>query len=413
VLSTGCDSGPDAASGPAASEQPVPVIEVRVQEVEPQVWPLIVRTQGSLVPDEVVVLGTRVAGRVSEVHVDLGDVVSAGDPVMTLDQADFQLQIDQAEAELTAARSAVGLKPDDPLDKLDPRNSPPVRQEKAIWDEARSNHERARQLVLQNAISESEIRQIAAAESVAEARYAAALNSVNEKIALISVRAVELSLARQQISDSVVRAAFDGQVESRHVAPGTFVQIGDSVVTMVRNRPLRFRGSLPERHAHQLKAGQDIVLQIESIPEPRKAQVTRISPALDELSRALTFEARVDNQDGQLRAGLFAQAAIVIDASARAIAVPKTAVTEFAGVEKVWTVVDGMAHEVVVQTGQRRGDSVEVLGGLNSGDVILSNGSRGRIARVRPLQEASEAVTQSRSESPAGSRGTAAEPAAE
>lgn len=385
ALACGCGRSVPPAAGQAASGDELPVLQVEVLTVRPGPWPLVVRTQGSLVADEVAVIGAKVAGRVADVHVDLGDVVRAQAPLVTLDRAEFLLQVSQAEAQLSQARAAVGLGPDDPVEKLDPKSAPPVREEKAVWDEAKAKSLRWQQLRAQNAVTETDYEQVIAAERVAEARYSSALNSVNEKIAVIGVRAAELSLAKQRLQDAIILTPFDGLVQQRHVAPGTFVQVGDAIATLVRSNPLRFRGTMPERHAQHLALGQQVRLHIEPEAEPRVAQVTRISPALDERSRALLFEARVENDDGQLRTGLFAEAEVVLDPAATSIVVPASSLVEFAGAEKVWKVVDGAAQEQIVQTGQRRAEGVEVVSGLGSGDVILRDAGLGRAARVEPL----------------------------
>jgi hypothetical protein len=59
-----------------------------------------------------------------------------------------------------------------------------------------------------------------------------------------------------------------------------------------------------------------------------------------------------------------------------------SAVSEFAGIEKVWKLVDGVAQEQVIQTARRDPEAIEVVGGLAAGDVILTDASRGEIARV-------------------------------
>ncbi len=366
----------------AGTRSELPVIKAEVLNVQKCNWPTIVRTQGSLFADEIAVVGAKVAGRVSQVHVELGDTARANAPLATLDQEEFRLQVTQAEAQLLQARAAVGLKPDEPVEHLKPENAPPVREEKALWDEARAKSERWQQLRKQNAVTEADLEQVIAAAEVAAARYASAVNSVNEKIALIGVRSAELSLARQRLNDSVVLTPFDGLVQQRHVAPGSFVQVGQPIATIVRTNPLHFRGMLPERHARKLALGQQVTLQIESISDPRAALVTRISPTLDELSRSLLFEVELDNSDGRLTTGLFAEAAVVLDTSAEAIAVPASAVTEFAGAEKVWKVVDGQTSEQIVFTGKRRDGLIEITGGVNVGDVILWQADKGRIARI-------------------------------
>jgi len=340
------------------------------------------RTQGSLVADEVSVVGARVAGRVAEAPVDLGDITREGDLLVLLDQADFRLEVVQAEAQLAQTRAAVGLRSDDPVEKLDRERSPPVRQEKALWDEARANLQRAQSLIARDALTEADREQLEASERVAEARYSAALNSVSEKIALIHVRESELAIARQRLVDAEIRAPFTGLIQQRHVAPGAYVKVGDPIVTVVRTSPLRFRGTMPERHAQELELNNEVRLHIDSLSEPLVVHVTRISPSLDVLSRSLLFEAEVNNSEGLLRTGLFAEAEVVLNTDTQAIAVPSSAIVEFAGAEKVWKVTDGTAREQIVFTGARRGDQVEILDGLTSGDQILLDGQQGKVARV-------------------------------
>ncbi len=377
----GCETAEPVAE---TEEVALPQIHAETITVEPSVWPAVVRSQGSLFADEVSAVGSRVAGRVAEVHVDLGDRVSAGEPLATLETEEFRLLVAQSEAQLEQARSALGLRPEDPVSKLEPANAPPVRQERAVWEEAKSSLERARQLVRQNAMAAGEFDLVAAAERVAEARYSAALNSVQEKISLIGVREAELALAKQRLRDAVIAAPFNGLVQSRTAAPGAYLSVGDQIAVLVRVDPLRFRGTLPERHAQRIALGQAVQLRIESVGQPRAAEVTRISPTLDPLSRALTFEARIENRDGQLRTGLFAEAEVVVAPEAQAIVLPLSAVVRFAGAEKVWKVVDGIAAEQEVFTGQQRGEQIEILEGLEPGDVILKEGEQGQVAQILP-----------------------------
>lgn len=319
------------------------------------------------------------------VHVDMGDRVQKDAPLATLDQSEFVLQVDGSAAALLQARSAVGLKPGDAVTRLDPLNAPPVREARAVLEESRSKRDRGMQLRKQDAIAEEELQMLIAAEKVADARYASAINGVNEKIALISVRAAEADLAKQRLDETRVAAPFTGHVQNRHVSPGAFVQVGSPIATIVRTDVLRFRGTVPERIAPALRIGQRVQLKIQFAGEPVTATVTRISPALDMQSRSLSFEAIVDNKSGVLQAGLFAEAEIVLNETAKAIVVPESALVEFAGAEKVWIVQDGNAKERPVRPGRRSSSKVEIAEGLKPGDTILLNGSQGRVGKVEPL----------------------------
>ena len=386
-VAIGCSSS---AGSPAPEQVSLATLEAELLTIQPQRWPVIVRSQGSLMADEVTVIGAKVPGQVAEVHVDLGDVVEAGTALVTLARDDYRLEVERAEAQLAQARSAVGLNPGDAVEQLEPKNAPPARQELAIWNETKARLARAQGLRGENAFALEELEQIVAAEQVAAARYTSALNSVREKIALIGVRQAELSMARRRLQDATVHAPFAGLVQQRNVAPGAYLQVGHSIATLVRTNPLRFRGTVPERHAQSLSAGQQVELRIESVDQPKTGSVTRVSPTLDHLTRALLFEAEIDNSDGQLRAGLFAEAEVVVDPRSEALVVPQSSVVEFAGAEKVWKVTDGVAVEQEVLTGERRPRGIRILRGLAVGDVILRQGNQGRAARIIPIERASE-----------------------
>lgn len=384
LVFSGCSrpaADPAAQAGPAEPE----VLRTEVFTAIPQPWPTLVHVPGSLFADENAVVGAKVAGRVQSVGVDLGDAVVAGQPLATLDLQEFELQVMQAQAQLEQSRAAVGLMPGDPIEKLDPENSPPVREARAVLNEAQTKSTRWKQLQTQKAVTEADAEAVFAAEQVAAAQYSSALNGVREKIALIGVRTAELDLARQRLSEAVIAAPFDGLVVERHVAPGSYVQIGNPIATIVRTDPLHFRGMMPERYARRLTVGQDVVLKIEAVREPRHAQVTRISPQLDSLSRALLFEAEMPNPDRALRTGLFAESQVTLDAQSTAILLPESAVIEFAGVEKVWKVVEGSALEQVVLTGERRAGQIEILDGVSAGEVLLVHAASGRMARVESI----------------------------
>jgi RND family efflux transporter MFP subunit len=382
LVLAGCHPAEQAAPVAAVSE-PAP-LQADLVTVGYRTWPQLVRCQGSLVADDSAVVGARVAGLVSETLVDVGDQVEAGTKLVSLDAREFTLQLAAAEAALLQARAAVGLQPGDPVAKLNPLNAPPVREARALLEEADSRLQRWQQLRGTNAVAEEELQALQALHKVADARYSSAINGVNSNIAQIAVRSAEVDLARQRLTDAEIVAPFAGYIQQRLVAPGTYVQIGTPLVTLVRVDTLRFRGTLPERVATQLKIGQRVQLHVQSLPEPLEIQVTRINPAIDMTSRALTFEALVDNSQGTLRAGLFAEAEVTIDPEAEALVIDQASLVEFAGTEKVWKVVGGAAQEQAIRVGRRADGLVEVLGGLAAGELILRDAAEGRVAKVVP-----------------------------
>ncbi|WP_152051305.1 efflux RND transporter periplasmic adaptor subunit [Tautonia marina] len=377
--SAGCSES----EGVAATATPTPSpIRATVVEVSEQQWPSEVATQGNLVADETTVVGAKVAGRIDKVHVDLGDFVEAGTVLASLDRRELQEQVRQAEAELIQARAAIGLDLEDPLDDLEPEACPIVLEQKALWDQARADRERSAALRNRQVATDIEYETALTAEQVARARHASAINSVRELIATAKVRTAQLELARQALEDAEIRAPFDARIQDRHVSPGMYVQVGAPVATLIRDDPLRYRGTVPELFASSLAIGQLVRLRVETGPELPEVTITRISPSIDPFSRSVLFEASVPNPDHAIQAGQFSQGEVVLDQSRRIIALPKSAVVEFAGTRKVWKVVDGSAVEQPVELGGHRDDLIEILDGLEPGEQVLLDGSLGRPAPV-------------------------------
>jgi RND family efflux transporter MFP subunit len=238
---------------------------------------------------------------------------------------------------------------------------------------------RLSELARRDAISDTDLDLAESAEQVASARFSAAQNGVREKIALISVQSAVRDLAKQRLGETTIRAPFTGVIESRVIATGTYIQAGQALMTIARTSVLRFRGSVPERYAQQIQIGQSISLDFDLSDQQRTVLITRISPSLDPANRSLTFEASIDNSDGKLRSGLFAEGLIVIAPEAKATVIPLSALVRFAGVDKVWKIVNGKLVEQYVSLGRQEGDLIEIQSGVTDGDQLLLNGKDGRL----------------------------------
>jgi membrane fusion protein, multidrug efflux system len=400
----GCIPG-DTNSTPKGAKPPEATTSGELYQVHKQKLPTVAKVQGSLYVDESSTIAARVAGRVLEVNCDLGDIVEQDQLLIRIDALEYQLRVSQMEAQLAQARAAIGLEPGKPVSTLNPMNSPPVRETQAVLEEAQKQVKRLAELFKQGAIVATELEAAQSLERVSEARFNSALNSVREKIANVDVQSAQLDLAKQNLEETRVTSPFKATVQRRLVASGTYVQTGQPLVELVRTDVLRFRAAVPERYAQLLATGQLVRLNLAS--GQREAKVSRISPALDQATRSLTFEALVDNTDQSLRGGLFASAEVVVDDNSEAIAVPASAVLRFAGTDKAWLVADGKVKEAVVQIGRQVGDQIEILEGLEVGDQILLEARTGKAGKYadtdssqtelanRPAEEATAVAAQS------------------
>jgi RND family efflux transporter MFP subunit len=345
---------------------------VRLVAVEQGSLPRTVAVAGTLAADEEVVTSFKVAGRISELAVDLGSTVHKNQVIAKLDPTDFLLRIEQADAALRQTRARLGLSPEGTDELVDPEKTAPVREARAVLDEARQNRERAAKLHEKNYISKMDVDSAVSRLLVAESRYQASIEEVRDRQALLAQRKSELALARQQLADAALYAPIEGAVRERKTSVGEFLAAGTPVAIIVRAHPLRLKVLVPERDAVAIRVGQVTRVRVEGDSVEHAGRVVRISPVFEKQNRTLTVEAEVENRQGRIRAGSFATAEILINAEQAVVFAPVSAVVTFAGIEKVIGEKQGIAVERRIRTGRRAGDKVEVLEGVAPGDLIVA-----------------------------------------
>jgi RND family efflux transporter MFP subunit len=360
------------ADQPKSKSQSPPPREVKMTPVVERSLARTVTVNGTLAADEQVVLGTKVAGRLSEVTVDLGSRVKRGQVIGRLDQSDFKLRVDQAEAALQQARARLGLSPTGTDEKVDPEQTAIVRQAQAVLEEARLTRERSIKLMQQDLIARAQLDTAEANLKVAEGRYQDAVEEVRNRQGIIAQRRSELDLARQQLADTVITSPIDGAVSLKQASVGEYLGAGAPVATLVRVHPLRLRVAVPEREGRGVRGGQPVRLTVEGDTTTYNGRVVRLSPIVQEQNRTLMVEAEVPNERATLRPGSFARVEIVTDAGQPVVTVPAASIITFAGVEKVLVVRQGKTAEVRVTTGRRLGDEVEIIEGVKRGDAVVA-----------------------------------------
>jgi RND family efflux transporter MFP subunit len=384
VSAVACGGPSAAAPRPANAEADAP--SVPIVRVERTNVDRAVTVTGTLAAEEQVMLSLKVTGRLDEMLVDLGSPVRRGQPIARLTPTDFELRLRQAEAALQQARARLGLEPTGEDETVDLEKTGLVRQARAALDEARRQRERFATFVQRGISARAELESADAQVQIADGRYQDALEEVRNRQAVLAQRRSEVALARQQLDDTTLRSPIDGVVRERHAFAGEYRAAGTPIVTVVRQNPLRLQLSVPERAATGVRLGQAVRVTIEGDSTEYRGRVARLSPAISEDTRTLPIEAEVPNEEGRLRPGMFARAEIVTD-EAPTIVVPHGALVVFAGVEKLLLAKDGKVHEQRVRSGRRIGDNVEIVDGVQPGDLVITEpGGLAEGAAVRVAQ---------------------------
>jgi RND family efflux transporter MFP subunit len=372
LLSPACKSGyPVSARNTPGSEAKEPRA-VKIAHVSEISMEQTVTVTGTLAAYDQATVSAKVPGRLGTISVDLGSVVRQGQIVAQIEQQDYQLRLQQAEAALAQARARVGLSPDGKDDRIELEKTGTVRQAQALLDDAKLKLERAQDLVQRGVLARAQLDGADADYKVALSRYQDAVEEIRNRQALVVQRRSELEIARQQLADSSISAPFDGIVQEKRASIGEYLAAGTPIVNVVRMDPLRLRAEVPERESRNVRVGQQVRVTLEGDPNVYAGKIARISPTITAQNRVLIVEAEVRNS-GQLRPGSFARAEIVSADNSLALGVPANAVVTFAGIDKVILMQDGKALEKPVTLGRRTAEWAEVLSGLKTGDVVVIN----------------------------------------
>jgi membrane fusion protein, multidrug efflux system len=341
-----------------AGEKPAAVAVAEFQQadlyiVEPGRLEQSMPLTGSLVPFNEATVKAKVAGELTAVPVREGEAVKKGQVVARVDLAEVQSRVAAREAEVAATRAQL------------------------VW--AQKNRDQQKALLEKAFISQSSFDNIQSNFDVAVARQRAA--------------EAELVLARKLLGDAVLTAPIDGIVSQRHAQPGERVAVDAKIVSIVDLVRLQLEASVPPAAIGQVKVGQAISFRVEGFGERAfDGRIERINPAATAGSRSISVYAVIDNRDGVLRGGMFAQGALTLSRIDNAIAVPATAVREEIGQTFVYVIDDGMVKRRNVKVGAPDATArVQVLDGLVAGDRIvrvnlgsLREGLAARLAGPQP-----------------------------
>jgi len=173
-----------------------------------------------------------------------------------------------------------------------------------------------------------------------------------------------------------VHSPIDGVVVSHNVSVGDTVQVGQPLFVVADLGSVWADLSLNETQLSQVMPGASVVLVTQAYPQRRfEGELLSLGAAVDEATRTVAARALVNNPEGLLKPGMFAQAEIAVGSSTEVLAVPAAAVLQLEGKPTVFKVEDGKFHPEVIEVGPRHGDYVEVKAGLAVGDEIAVEGA--------------------------------------
>jgi membrane fusion protein (multidrug efflux system) len=340
VKDSAAASAPGAAAPAAGAKGPPPGgpagpgggMPVEAEVVKAERFAQEIIAIGSLSSSESVTLSFEIAGRLSGIHFREGQPVDKGALLFELDDSIYRAELQQASAALALSKR---------------------------------NNERAQELFGRGLVSARER---------------------DEAAARLDVDKATVSLAEARLAKTRIRAPFAGVVGLRSVSPGDYITAGQPLAPLEQLTVLKADFRLAEAALSRLKVNQVLNLEVDAYPGQIFAgRVYAIDPGLAEATRSIGVRARVPNEKGLLRPGLFARVRLVISERDNAVLVPEQSILPQGEKLFVYVIEDGKASLKPVQLGLRKEGRVEIVSGIAPGDVVITAGTQ-KIGPGAPVQ---------------------------
>jgi membrane fusion protein (multidrug efflux system) len=294
-------------------------------------WERTLSAVGSLEAAQGVTVAAELPGKVSRIDLTPGTWIQAGSLLLQQDTSSEEAQLKAAEAQAALAKV---------------------------------NFERLRQLIETHAVS-----QAAYDEGEAKLREAVA----------------QADTIRATIAKKTIRAPFSGRLGIRLVNLGQILKEGDPIVSLQAMDPIFINFMLPQQDLARIQPGLAVRITSDALPgEAIAAKITAINPQADSATRNVRVQATAANKDERLHPGMFASVAVVLPGKNQVVALPATAILPAPYGDSVFVVEEhkdektgtsGLAvRQQFVRIGEKRGDFVAIVSGLDKGATVVSSG---------------------------------------
>jgi RND family efflux transporter MFP subunit len=344
---------------------------------------------GAFRPYQQVDVHAKVAGFIRKIYVDVGDHVKAGQVLAVLEVPELSAQVAGAKADLQRYQDAV-RRSESEIQRAESTHA----AYHAAYSRLKQASESRPGLIAEQELDDSMAKDKETAAQIGSARAALA----ESQSQLVSAR-TNLDRLSALEAYSHITAPFAGVVTKRYADTGALIQAGTAsetqsmpVVQLDEWSKLRLVVPVPESAVPQLQLGSTVQVHVSAMNRDFEGRVARFADALNDETRTMHTEIDVQNSDGTLKEGMYAEAKIILKQQIDALTIPIQALERNNSGGTVLIVdAEGRVEEREVKLGAESSDRVEILGGLAENDrVVIGNRGEfraGEKVRPKPVNE--------------------------
>jgi len=274
---------------------------------------------------------------VLEVYVSAGDAVTEGDVLARLDGQDYRDEARAAESSLQSARSQ-------------------YREAEITYERMQDELQNMRELFRAGAVSRRELLEMEDQVEIAKEGLAGASSMIEQS-------ETQLSAARRMLDRTEVTSPITGTVSAVVMERGDMATAQAPMVIVEQLDPLKVELTVDERHINELEEGQEVEVMVSAArEEPFSGEIDEVYPTAVQGTRSFPVTVEVDNPEGDLRPGMYAEVVFTLVEVEDAWLAPQDAVVSRDGEDYLFFVEDGHAAAYQVETGLSSEGKVEVFG---------------------------------------------------
>ncbi|SFH15308.1 RND family efflux transporter, MFP subunit [Desulfotomaculum arcticum] len=284
-----------------------------------------------------VILAFQVGGKITQRNVELGSVVNSGDVLMEMDAQDLQQAVNMSAAQVSSTKSQLSL--------------------------AATNIKRFRNLYEQDAVSLAQLEQYQNAYDIALAAFNQASSQYNQ--------------VANQLSYCSLVADSDGVIANVNAEAGQVVNAGQPVLTLVQGSEREIEIYVPENRINDTRNAQKIDISFWALPGvTAEGKIREISPVVDQVTRTCKVRINLSSPPKNISLGMTASVKVVNSVKQQSIYIPLAAIYQIGDTPSVWVIQDGIVKLRPIKVGAFGDETVQVLEGLQNGDVIVTAGAQ-------------------------------------
>lgn len=342
---------------------------------------------GNLKAKTQVVVFPKTGGRVASVNVNVGDKVTAGQLLYTLDSAELEANLKAQQAGLEAANANLEKTSDSGLAQQVSQAEQSLQKAKVRFNDAKDNYDKMQKLYAAGAIAKKELDDAKTQYDNASIDLNADqtnLNLVLDKIGPQNTKAAAAQVAQSQagvnsvqiqINNSKITSPISGIVAAKDVEVGQMAGGQSGSVTVIDSTTVTAEITVSDKILGRLQVGQSIPVVISALENKEVSGVIEtISPEANSKDNSYIVKIKIDNANGEIKSGMFAKVSLQTESKDNVLIVPNQAIKIENGVNYIYTVENGKIKKVSVNTGISNNKFTEVSGNIKENDDIITEG---------------------------------------